>query len=392
MTAGAARVGSSRVTTAPASRAGGDACPGVFRPFPAGDGGIVRVRVPGGRLPVAALRDLGRIAGDFGAPFLQLTSRANLQVRGLPTPLPDAAVARLVAAAPIPSPAHERARNVLAAPFADRAVRVARDLDAALCARPELAALPGRFLFAVDGDPASGIAGEGADVLLRPGDRDDLVAVRLPGPAPRYAGRRVAPGAGVAAALDLAQRFLAVREGARTWRTVDLPTGSPLFAELAPVDLTDAAPPEPGRHGEHLMIGVPLGLLGPDQIEAIAGAAHLLGAAQVGLTPWKAVVLSAGDGSAATDAERLLGAAGLTTAPSAAHLVTACIGAPWCRRTQVRTVDLARTLAVTEPDLRGPVHLSGCERRCGAPQQEHVELFPAPGTTAAQLRDELEAR
>ena len=75
---------------------------------------MVRLRLPGGRISAAALRRLAELAAAYGNGMLQLTSRAGLQVRGLPDPLPDAfvdaVVARRVAALrqPRAGPQHRR--------------------------------------------------------------------------------------------------------------------------------------------------------------------------------------------------------------------------------------------------------------------------------------------
>ena len=71
------------------TRLGADRCPGLLKPFVAQDGAIIRLRVPGGRVRVSTLADLLAIGADHGAPLLSVTSRTNLQVRGLPDPLPD---------------------------------------------------------------------------------------------------------------------------------------------------------------------------------------------------------------------------------------------------------------------------------------------------------------
>ncbi|HEX3196307.1 MAG TPA: hypothetical protein VHR39_02010, partial [Propionibacteriaceae bacterium] len=66
-----------------------DRCPGVLRPHLAQDGAVIRVRIPGGQTSGTALGRLSRIAQEFGSGDLQLTSRASLQLRGLPDPLLD---------------------------------------------------------------------------------------------------------------------------------------------------------------------------------------------------------------------------------------------------------------------------------------------------------------
>lgn len=127
-----------------------DACPGALQVHRAADGALVRIRLAGGMITPAALTALGQAADQFGSPAMELTSRGNIQIRAVT----DAgAVADAVARAGLlPSPTHERVRNIVASPLAGRSggridirAQVA-ELDAALCAAPELAALPGRFL------------------------------------------------------------------------------------------------------------------------------------------------------------------------------------------------------------------------------------------------------
>lgn len=107
----------------------------------------------------AALRSLVATAEEYGDGRVHVTSRTNLQVRGLPGRdgrlAPDA-LAALEATGLLPTRTHELVRNVMVSPQSGLAggradLRpVAAALDAALCAEPALAALPGRFLFVLD--------------------------------------------------------------------------------------------------------------------------------------------------------------------------------------------------------------------------------------------------
>ena len=58
-------------------------CPGVLRPMPSGDGLLVRVRPHGGMLDAQALAVLAQASRDLGNGLADLTSQANLQLRGL---------------------------------------------------------------------------------------------------------------------------------------------------------------------------------------------------------------------------------------------------------------------------------------------------------------------
>ena len=139
-----------------ATRERADRCPGVTRPWPAEDGSLVRLRVVGGALPASALASLVELAGRFGDGDLHLTKRANLQLRALADPVPDAFVAGVRDAGLLPSPSHELVRNVMVSPLTGRLggradLRpVATDSTGCCAPTPRCARLPGRFLFVLD--------------------------------------------------------------------------------------------------------------------------------------------------------------------------------------------------------------------------------------------------
>ena len=157
------------------SRPGADRCPGVLRLAEAADGFLARVRLPGGLVSGPQLRVLARLAAELGDGRAELTSRGNVQLRGLSRDAAGPLTSALERAGLLPSLTHDRARNVLASPLAGLdagadLTGVIRALDAGLCARPRLAELSGRFLFALD-DGRGDMTGLGADVtaVVRPG-------------------------------------------------------------------------------------------------------------------------------------------------------------------------------------------------------------------------------
>lgn len=343
-----------------------DRCPGVLRPHQAADGAMVRVRVPGGQTTGPALAALGRAARRHGRGLLQLTSRAGLQVRGLPEDLPDAFEAEVAAAGFLPSATHERVRNVTASPLtglhgglADLRPLVGA-LDAALQSDDALAGLSGRFLFGLD-DGRGDVAALEPDVSYRALGPDHGLLVVGAG-----RGRPVALDDAVPALVALARDFDAARAASGVWRVQDLPAwvdGLPGFAPVArPV------PPEPslGIVGAHAVVGVPLGFLTPDQLAAVVAVA---GDGAVVVTPWRSLVVVGG-------ARRLaeLTAVGLVADPTSPWTaISACVGAPWCASGRVDTQALVSS--VVAEDVHWPrTHVSGCERRCGAPSGPHRDL------------------
>lgn len=377
----AARAASSTVprVTAPHAHDAPDRCPGVLRPHHAADGSLVRVRVTGGRLPATSLVHLARLAAQHGAPFLQLTSRGSLQLRGLPDAVPPAVERGVRELGLLPSDAHERARTLVAAP--DRSLDgLVGAVDAAVLAEPALAELPGRWLTVLP-DAAGTHLDLPFDVAWRPDADGATHGTLLAAGRARPCTRNDLP----AAVADLMLRFLAHRPSAGAWNLRDLPEDSPVLAGWGPAPgatLRPAPTPTPGRtpDGRELVVAVPLGLLTPTQAEAVAAACT-----DLVVTPTRALVLR----DAAPGSEPALAATGLLTTPEdALARTTACIGAPHCTRTDVPTLTWARAAAGTATSATGPtVHVVGCARACGRPPGARVVLPTSPDDVLEALDD-----
>lgn len=363
-------------------RGRGDLCPGILTPFSAEDGAIIRLRIPGGRVRVDLLMGL---AEHSPAGFVGLTSRGNLQVRALPDPLPVGLIDEVMATGLVPSATHERARNLICSPLtgldgglADVRPLVA-ELDRRLCAEPALAELPGRILFALDD-------GRG-DVVTEPFDLA-VVATSPERAEVRQRGHHVgltlaladAPAAVIALALEFQRRRVTLDPVPWHVREMPAPLPHPDLVRLPP--LPTGPQPRPGRVGDHLVAGVPLAQLTVSQLAALGAVTE-----EVIVTPWRSLVVPGGAAYAQT-----LHAAGLTVDPDDAWAaVSACTGAPGCRRSAIATLPLAHDVVALLDHAPGlPIHLVGCERRCGAPRRDH-HCFVAPADARAvveQLTDD----
>lgn len=359
-----------------------DLCPGILKPFSAEDGAIIRLRAPGGRVEVATL---ARLAELSPARFVGLTSRGNLQVRALPEPVPAEVTDAVMATGLVPSPTHERVRNIVCSPLtgldgglADLRPLVT-ELDRRLCAEPELADLPGRMLFALD-DGRGDVVTEPFDLAIV-ATSADRAEVRQRG---HDFGLEVALDEAPAAVIALALEFQRRRSSFDPvpWHVREMPEPLP-HPELVRLPAIQAGPqPRPGVVGDHLVVGVPLAQLTAEQLTALAEVT-----AEVVVTPWRSLVVPGG----ATYADALH-AAGFTVDPADAWAaVSACTGAPGCARSTIATLPLAHeVVALLDHAPRLPVHLVGCERRCGAPRRDH-HSFMAPddiASVAAELAED----
>jgi len=350
-------------------RPAADRCPGLLRPHQAEDGLVIRLRIPGGQTTSPTLLALTELAGT-----LQLTSRGNIQLRGIEEKELASVTERIRGLALLPSPSHELVRNIVASPLTGLTQhrpdvrRFVAELDAAICAEPELADLPGRFLFAVD-DGSADVWSLAFDVGYRALDtRWGLVAVGGgfdPDPA-GMAGRMMSSGAALAEMVRIAADFArARRTGKPAWRIWEL---DDFASGLAPRrdDVGVAAPPL-GAVAGAASVGVPLGFLTSTQAAAVHEAAC---GGPVVVTPWRSLIIPAA--AAKTEALRRSGL--IIDSGSPWTKITACVGAPGCAKSFLDTRQLAVQIADHGPQPTRPLHISGCERRCGAPVADHDEL------------------
>lgn len=278
----------------PPSRTRRDRCPGVLRPWLAEDGALVRLRLVGGRITAAGLAGLSRVAREHGDGQVHLTSRANLQLRGLPAidgALPEEVVVALESTGLLPSRTHELVRNVMASPQSGLAggradLRpVADALDELLLAEPAAARLPGRFLFVLDD-------GRG-DLVERPCDLglvalDDAVGQARIG---SEGWGPVLPLADLPGTLLSLVRCFLRRRGtgpAAPWHVDELPSDA---RPLLPRDPRVPAATGPAAYGavpggEH--VPAPRGVLDPGLIASLVARSP-----ELVVTPWRGVLVPA---------------------------------------------------------------------------------------------------
>jgi precorrin-3B synthase len=274
-------------------------------------------------------------------------------------------------------------RNLVASPLTGLSPQhpdlrpLVAEFDTALCTTPELADLPGRFLFAFD-DGRGDVVSLSFDLAyFATGPDRGLVLV---GDRSRGLPTSAREAAGVL--VELATRFQQIRElsSPRPWHVAELADPTVLDQRVQELpSLAVSGPVSFGAVDGAASVGVPLSLLDPAQVVAVDRAA---GGGPVVVTPWRGLLVPGAAGSLSA-----LTAVGLVADDrSPWSQVTACIGAPGCAKSAISTRDFASALVAdlsSAPER--PVHISGCERRCGAPAGSHVDLV-APGSLAVALR------
>ncbi len=349
-------------------------CPGAHRPMASGDGLVVRVRPPLGELNVPQARGIAALSRSFGNGLIDLTNRANLQLRGVTEDGHESLLQGLAALGLLDAdPDVEGRRNIVVDPF--RGDEDSQSLIAAVLAEglraQEFAPLPSKFGFVVDTGPERRLGDVNGDVRIE-ADGHRLV-VRADGSETGRAAQDARSA--VALALDLARWFIAsggVGEDGRGRMARHLAAGAILPGELAGDRAPNPAAPEPapGAVPGGLLVATAFGQLTPSDLDLLADA----GAATLRITPWRMIFLPGLDDAACFD-----GHGTLLTDPSDPLLrIHACTGAAGCPQASVETRALARALA---PDLPADasLHVSGCAKGCAHPGRSDLTLVGRNG-------------
>ena len=365
-------------------------CPGALRPMPTGDGLLVRLRHSCGILPSTTALELARCATDYGNGLFDLSSRGNLQMRGVqPEALPHLQT-RLDVLGLIDQDAQvEAVRNILVSPLAGLAAAIdvrpiAKALEAELAGNKALHALPGKFGFLIDDGTTPSLANIPADIRFDFIGKAEGFAIKIAGTSAQsvHLGHCEAPDI-VSVAVRLASAFIGLGstrdEPPRRMRDLVKGLGAETIAKAAGLSLsterhslTDHSTPigllsiGPELHG--LCIAAPFGRLTASMLEGAAKAAARYALGELRLTPWRALLVP---GIAACEIQRLRDHFASLNFIVDEHdprlAIEACTGAPFCERATTQThrdalalAGLARRLQKTGTAL----HVSGCAKGC----------------------------
>lgn len=338
-------------------------CPSALRPMPSGDGLVVRLRPRGGRLSAEQAAGIAALSQRHGNGLLDLTGRANLQIRGVSEeghpPLIGGLDRLGLVDAELQS---ETQRNVVVAPFwcdGDDMRLLALGLEQALAKRP--LGLPEKFGFAIDCGESCVLAQAPADIRIERGADGSLI-LRADGAS---RGRRLAREALIPSALALAEWFMA-SGGAKDGRgrmAAHIAGGAKLPDRL--LGETQPAPARPAPKAGLCAAGALVGLaFGQLRARTLAYLAAL--APGLRLTPWRMLLV---EGQRAVPVHEGL----VTEADDPLLRVVACTGAPICPEAFAQTRQLAAALAPhVAPDA--VLHASGCPKGCAHPAAAAITL------------------
>lgn len=334
-------------------------CPGALRPMASGDGLVVRIRAPHGRLTSEQALRVAELSQTYGNGLLDLSARANLQMRGISEERHPDLIAGLRDIGLVDETAETEARrNIIVTPFwkGDAPTqRIARDLAEQLRQAKDLR-LPGKFGFAVDTERAPVLHSTAADIRVECGS--DCLLLFADG---SDLGKRVTPDTAAQESLRLARWFLE-QGGAPDGRgrMSRLVTRRDLPSEFSAPRSAPAPSTPPGQTPVGQMVALEFGQTTADTLRALASLGPIR------LTPWRMLLVET--------EQAVPPLPGLILDETDPRLqVIACTGAPECLQAHAPTRDLARQLAPYVPHGR-TLHISGCTKGCAHPKPADLTL------------------
>ena len=337
-------------------------CPGAHRPMMSGDGLVVRVRPFRAALSPDQVNALCDLARRYGNHTLDLTSRANLQIRGVKEADHPALLQALKRLELLDAdPRIEGHRNILMEPDWQPGDLTDRLYASLLELLPELPALPEKMGFALDTGAQALLGGGSADFRFEL-DVEGHLMIRADG---AVKGVRTSEADAIPTLTDLVNWFVdtggcEAGRMARHLHQVPLPGSWQVATPRAP-----GTAMKPGPTDRGLILGVPFGSISAASLQAVIQSP--------GITEMRLLM------------DRLLwlrGAvpakvAGFVTQPGSALLTShACPGAPFCPQATVETRELTKRLA---RHVRGTLHVSGCAKGCAHPRRADITLIGRDG-------------
>lgn len=383
-------------------------CPGLFHTNVAPDGRLARIRIPGGllnRQQCLALANLLESLKGGSDSYLEVTNRANVQIRGLSGPIPDVDLAQLQQVGLAAHPAVDHLRNILASPTAgiDSAQLIdtrplVQTLNHYLSSHLELASLSPKFSIGLDGGEQVSIRQQPNDLLLSAVQGDGVwFHLRVAGAEQTWGNLLIQPEQCVATVAAIAQVYLdavdpnlarkprlkqvfATNQLDRIQQYLPFPlvSTSPVFP--------NSSPPRPplGIHSQrqpHLAyfgLALPLGRLTAIQLRHLARLVDYYGCG-LRLTPWRTLVLNDLHWDDLSQVERALAELGLRESQNQIWTgLIACSGKGCAASATDTQADvLALVEALEAQDLSKPsvtIHFTGCPKSCAHHGQSDISL------------------
>ena len=411
-------------------------CPDIYHPAVALDGLLTRLRIPGGMLTAPQCSAIANLLTTTGLDYIQVTNRANLQLRALTTDFDQELLTKLADdGLSTGNTAIEGIRNIMLSPTAGLDAQELIDVyplaaawDDYLAAHLELGVLSTKFSVGFDGGGSVSIIDRPNDItLLAVNDREFELYLSIGdrGSAPVPVGVRLGIDECLPMLVAIAQTYrqgieLFGRAARRKPRLRDVINhwslagvgeivqrefaGSRRFIfknlglenNLVRANSTDHLGVHQQRQTDRYYLGIvlPLGRWYRSHVQGLGEIAKQYGSGSIRLTPWQNIILPDVQIEDLARVQALITELGLVQiANHPSSLLRACAGSTGCQfgatDTQQDAIDLSNYLAAKHHlDRPLSIHFSGCDKSCAQSDPADITLWGVEGTDRYRLEFE----
>ncbi|BAZ83858.1 precorrin-3B synthase [Dolichospermum compactum] len=396
-------------------------CPGLFYNTAAQDGLLYRLRIPGGIINYNQFQAIADIADNYGSGYIDITNRANIQIREIKDSINVEVLKKLQALGLASTDAKiDHIRNIMTNPTAGIDTEelldtrpLVRDWEEYINTHSQLSELSAKFSVCFDSGSKISVRYQPNDIILAAELNNSNVYLRLylsygeKGEPAKDTGILCKPEETIQVLAALAETYLqhidtTNRRKPRLREIINNITTEKYFHQfqqnLNPHILNTKKTPlcasAPLREKTHIgiypqqqtglyYIGIvlPLGRLETWQMRSLANIAKRYGDDNIRLTPWQNLLLTDIPQNQISKVEQEITHLGLNSSPTdIKSFLIACSGKRGCAAASTETKDDALNLVKYLDSLMildSPVniHFSGCSKSCAQHTQADITLL-----------------
>ncbi|QSV53082.1 MAG: precorrin-3B synthase [Dolichospermum sp. UKL201] len=397
------------------------ACPGLFYSTPAQDGLLYRLRIPGGIINYQQFQTIADIADNHGSGYIDITNRANIQIREIQQSINIEVLKKFQALALASTNAKiDHIRNIMTNPTAGIDTEELIDTrslvkawEEYITAHSQLGELSAKFSVCFDSGGKVSVRYQPNDIILAAELNNSNVYLRLylsygeKGEPAKDTGIVFKPEKAITVLEALAETYLKHidTKNRRKLRLREIINNitvkeylhqvqknlNPDILKITKTPLRAFAPMREKTHiGTHsqrqtglyyIGIVLPLGRLETWQIRGLANIAKRYGDSNIRLTPWQNLLLTDIPQNQISEVEQEITNLGLNSSPTdIKSFLVACSGKRGCATAATETKDDALNLvkyldSLMILDSSVNIHFSGCSKSCAQHTQADITLL-----------------
>ena len=397
------------------------ACPGLFYSTPAQDGLLYRLRIPGGIINYQQFQTIADIADNHGSGYIDITNRANIQIREIQQSINIEVLKKFQALALASTNAKiDHIRNIMTNPTAGIDTEELIDTrflvkawEEYITAHSPLGELSAKFSVCFDSGGKVSVRYQPNDIILAAELNNSNVYLRLylsygeKGEPAKDTGILCKPAEAIQVLAALAETYLKHidTKNRRKLRLREIINNitvkeylhqvqenlKPAILKITKTPLRASAPLREETHiGVHsqrqtglyyIGIVLPLGRLETSQIRGLANIAKRYGDSNIRLTPWQNLLLTDIPQNQISEVEQEITNLGLNSSPTdIKSFLVACSGKRGCAAASTETKDDALNLvkyldSLMILDSSVNIHFSGCSKSCAQHTQADITLL-----------------